>query len=264
MTPITREWLGTLNALAGTINLGAAAAACRLAGLTPGSMDVLGALNIKAGNGQSPAGWRDLEAVCNQLAGTNNLGALLALQLYLAAGGGGGLDDMKLLGSVVLSAAQASITFASIEQDLSVVRLLAVGRSATAASGDQWTVQLNGDTGAHYDSLFNESAANGTNAASYVAAQTLWKGGTYLDLAAASATAGVPGYLELEIPAYAGTALQKIGKWRSGYLDGPNTTGSELFSTVAFRSTSAINQIVVAALSGAKLVAGTAAFLYGY
>lgn len=77
------DFLGCLNSLAGTTNAGAAAAACIYAGIPVGSMDTLGALNIKAGNGSAPSGWVGLNAVCNQLAGTSGLEALEALHVLL-------------------------------------------------------------------------------------------------------------------------------------------------------------------------------------
>ena len=91
-TPMRLEWLGTLNAMAaqkqpGVSNEGAAACACIWAGIPVGSMDTLGALNIGAGNGHSPASWRNLMAVCNQIAGTSNLEPLRALQWYLGQTG---------------------------------------------------------------------------------------------------------------------------------------------------------------------------------
>ncbi len=83
MTTKSQDWLGSLNALAGTKNNGAAAAACIYVGIPIGSLDTLGALNVKAGNGQNPSKWRDLAAVCNQLAGTTNLEPLAALHVLL-------------------------------------------------------------------------------------------------------------------------------------------------------------------------------------
>ena len=75
-------WLAVLNALAGTSNLGAAAAACKYAGIAyaPPALDVLGALNIKAGYGHNPSGWQGMGQVCNKIAGTTGLEPLAALQ----------------------------------------------------------------------------------------------------------------------------------------------------------------------------------------
>ncbi len=76
-------WLAVLNALAGTTNLGAEAAANIYAGLPANNgLGVLGALNVKAGYGRSPAGWQGLDEVCNKIAGTNGLEALQALQIH--------------------------------------------------------------------------------------------------------------------------------------------------------------------------------------
>ncbi len=56
--------------------MGDSAAANLWAGTT--GFDVIGALNIKAGNVQP--NWRDLNGVCNQLAGTTGLEAPAALR----------------------------------------------------------------------------------------------------------------------------------------------------------------------------------------
>lgn len=85
---------GVLNQLAHTSNLGAEAAANAWAGLTTGpsteggpaptALSLVGALNVKAGNGSNPSKWSGLRAVCNQLAGLtpglNDLDPLGALE----------------------------------------------------------------------------------------------------------------------------------------------------------------------------------------
>ena len=47
----------------------------------PTALDLIGALNVAAGNGSDPKRWVGLNAVCNQIAGTHNLEALQALQI---------------------------------------------------------------------------------------------------------------------------------------------------------------------------------------
>lgn len=83
-TPTNQDWQGTLNALAGTTGLGIEGAACVWAGLSPGELGLLGALNYKAGvRSPNTEGWMGLQTVCNNLAGTTGLDALAALQSLL-------------------------------------------------------------------------------------------------------------------------------------------------------------------------------------
>ena len=57
--------------------IGPVGAANQWAGTT--GHDLLGALNVKAGNADRST-WRDLNGVCNQLAGTTGFDAVAALQ----------------------------------------------------------------------------------------------------------------------------------------------------------------------------------------
>lgn len=80
--PNTRTFNYHLNRLAGTLvadipTRGAAAAANIWAGTT--GLDVVGALNVRAGN--SLPGYRELAGVVNQLAGTSGLGVDEAISL---------------------------------------------------------------------------------------------------------------------------------------------------------------------------------------
>jgi len=78
------QWV--LNKLAGTLDANnnpkydMAGAANVWAGKPQGAYDLLGALNQKAGN-TTPNTYRELNGVCNQLAGTQNLEAPGALRV---------------------------------------------------------------------------------------------------------------------------------------------------------------------------------------
>lgn len=87
-TTKVEDFTAVINKLAGTSNLGRDLAANVWAGLTTigtsaanaQMLSLVGALNVKAGNGTNPSKWRGLRAVCNQLAGTTELEPLQALQ----------------------------------------------------------------------------------------------------------------------------------------------------------------------------------------
>jgi hypothetical protein len=87
--------------------------------------------------------------------------------------------------------------------------------------------------------------------------------GAAADIPGANATAGVAGLLDVTIPNYAGTTFQKVGLWRSGYMDGATAAADSLTNAVmvAWRNTAAITSITVIPVAG-NLVAGTTAYLY--
>jgi hypothetical protein len=188
---------------------------------------------------------------------------------FCTAGGSPGTwaQSAGLITSQVLTASAASITLSSIPSAYSQIRLVAVGASSTAAESTRWQVQINGDTGAHYDSAGVYDYGAGSVAASSAGGGTTWVtvgGSSAADLPGANATSGVVGILELVFPAYAGTTLQKVGFWRSGYTDAATATADESQTTqiIAWRSTAAITSIKLIPVAG-SFIAGTSVYLYG-
>lgn len=267
-TPTTNDMLGTLNRLAGTVNAGARAAANKLAGLSgASSLEVVGALNVLAGNGANPSKWRDMMAVCNQLAGTTNLDPLQALQIYLANGGPGTGDQMQLIASKVISSPAATIDFTAIPGTFNNLRLLCAARSTRAAQeSDRFNVTFNNDSGGHYD--MQSMYTTGTGAPT--SEQGVQRSGLGVqnanDMPAAGATAGVAGVLLVDVMNYAATTLNKTGLWRSGYFDPVVASSAGAWADIKFfwESAAAINRITMSTLFGANFDVGSAAFLYGY
>jgi hypothetical protein len=163
-----------------------------------------------------------------------------------------------------LASAAASITFSSIPGTYNMMRLIIIGASADAVESDRWAVTVNGDTGSHYDNQC--SGGNGsTNVTDTGTGTANWRSGvtTMGDLPGTSATAGVAGILDVQIPFYAGTTFQKVGMWRSGCSDGATAATDQSVGnmTLNWRSTAPITSITVAAVSGSNLAAGTSAML---
>jgi hypothetical protein len=191
-------------------------------------------------------------------------GQATAVAALAALGGTPGLVSVQ-----ALAAPAASITFSAIPGTYSQIRLIVVGASSTAAEATRWKVLVNGDSGSDYDIQGVVGAGNNVNAgADNAAATQQWiaaSGGSGLDLPGANATAGVAGILEVVIPAYAATTLQKTGLWRSGYIDGATGVTSAdagvWGQVVAWRSTAAIASLVIEAAAG-NLITGTTALLY--
>jgi hypothetical protein len=172
------------------------------------------------------------------------------------------------IASSVLATAAANITFSAIPSTYDVLWLLVVGASAAAAETDRWSVTVNGTGGSSYDLVQVGATVSGTPIEGARNAYSSWLTPTASppgDMPGASATAGAAGILQITIPGYAGTTLQKVGLWRSGYSDAAAAAADQEATSglVAFRSTAAISSIAIAAGSGSNLVVGTTALLYG-
>ena len=168
--------------------------------------------------------------------------------------------------SQTLGSAAASITFSSIPGTYNLLRLLVFGASANATESDRWSVTVNGSSADNYD-LQQVAGSNTTAAAAVRGALSSWLTGYGIspgDMPGASATSGVAGTLEIQVPGYAGTAFQKTGLWRSGYSDAATSASdqSAVNAVIAWRSAAAITSITVSAFSGSNLVTGTTAYLY--
>lgn len=180
---------------------------------------------------------------------------------------GGALYPVSAVPQIIATqtlASAATITFSSIPQGFTNLRLLVIGRSADATEADYWYVQFNGDTSNSYDLV----EVYGTSSAA-AAADHSGQPGFFLtvvdgDLPGTSATAGVVGMLDLEIPLYSGTAFQKIVSWKSGYNDAATSAADSLIvqAVGSWRHSSAITSIKVSAALDASMTIGTTAILY--
>jgi hypothetical protein len=162
----------------------------------------------------------------------------------------------------VLDSAASSITFSSIPGTYNHLQLVAMARSATASAADNWALQVNGDTGAHYDRMDIYVNGFNTSGSSSTSAQTSWSAAS-ADLPAASDTAGYAGLLKVEIPAYALTTFNKVGTWRSGNGDTFDSTSTVHSISLGWRSTAAVTSMKLFLTSGGNLATGSAAYLYG-
>ena len=143
-----------------------------------------------------------------------------------------------------------------------LLRLVVIGASSHASESDRFNVTVNA-----VSSGYDTQSAYGQNTSAAAGVQgnaAIWQGPTN-DIPAASATSGVAGILDLQIPAYAATTFDKIGLWRSGYSDAATAAGDQLAqqNIVSLRSgTAAITSITVTLGLGGNFVTGTTALLY--
>jgi len=160
----------------------------------------------------------------------------------------------------VLGADAASVTFSSIPQNFTHLKLVCYGRITQAIQGNNILLRFNGDTGANYDyQILAAFAASAGNSESF--AQT---GIVVGDFTAANASTSTQAALsESLIPVYAGTTFDKNIVSHNGVKYGTSTTNMQAEVCVGFwRSTAAINSITLYVGSG-NIKAGSVFSLYG-
>lgn len=169
---------------------------------------------------------------------------------------------VSLIASQILASTTASVTFSSIPGTFNHLLIKATTRSTRASYFDALAMQFNGDTAAHYDEVETYNNGGGVAGANETGQTVIGNSASDGPIPAASVTAGVAGSLEIEIPVYAQTTLNKAGHYRAGFAAGVTGAFDQLFSHFAWRSTAAITSIKLALNTG-SWVAGSAFYLYG-
>lgn len=136
--------------------------------------------------------------------------------------------------------------------------VVALCRSAVAASNEAVTIRINGDSGAHYDDAFiwNSSATSPTSGQTH--AGTSWTDGMLVT--GATSTAGYGTLFIMEFPYYDDSNFFKVGHLRVSSFGGTSSF-RHVVMAVQFESTSAINQITID--SPSHLVANSIITVYG-
>jgi len=163
-----------------------------------------------------------------------------------------------LITEVITASSQASVTFSSIATIYRDLEVVVRGRGTQSVTEIDIDLQFNGDTGNNYDEQTSYLYNSTFNAVSHGVGRI--KGP---NIAGASATSGVPGFIRMKIGDYRGTVFFKAvfchGYWRpgTGAGDGTSFVGGGLW-----RSTAAINAVKVFPSAG-NFVDGTVVSLYG-
>jgi hypothetical protein len=182
--------------------------------------------------------------------------------LYLANAAGGNAQPLTTaLVTNPIAVASNVITSPTLPSNQGAhMRIIFVGRSDTSAETDTLTIQFNADTAAHYDSTYTQvshATVSGVNASAGATTLTL---GT---IAAASATAGIPGVAIIDVPLFHGTTFQKQLLFACGYQD-IATAAADVINAQGigtWRSAAAITSFKLAAGTG-NLIAGSVAYVY--
>lgn len=164
----------------------------------------------------------------------------------------------QLIAKTVLGASTASVTFSSIPQVFTTLRVAWTARSDTALAATYMCLRLNGDSGSDYTYQINQANANAaTGGGNSNGTVNVIEIGT---MAAATATAGYFGSGECLIPNASGSAFKAV----SGHSTSTNSTTNAYSGTYGglWLSTAAVTSVTLLALAG-NLVSGSSVALYG-
>jgi hypothetical protein len=157
------------------------------------------------------------------------------------------------IATTTLGSSAASITFSSIPSTYTDLRLVATGIPSSSAVG-YTTIYFNTDNaGTNYSLTYLEGNGSSASAGIFTDNGTLAVG----DFNIMSNT--IPNTTQIDIFSYAGSTYKSVLSVNSGDFNG---TGSVLTTVGLWRSTSAINQIVVKP-AGGQFTTGFTATLYG-
>ena len=178
---------------------------------------------------------------------------------------GGASGALTLISSQVLAAAASSVTFSSIPGTYNHLKLVILARSTAAANNDAaMLMQFNGDTTSNYDNaeFGNSNTSVGASLSNRVA---YYIGAAGSGIPANTMAAGVFAAIEIIIPLYSGTTLEKTAKangaW-AGYQTS-STAGGAFLGSCVWKNTAAITSIVFSPFTGPNFAIGSAFYLYG-
>lgn len=176
----------------------------------------------------------------------------------ISGGSGGGAGGLVRLLSVTRATTGALDTGASaIATGHGMLRVVILARSAAAAATEAFSLRFNADSGANYDSAFQQGSSGGTSGTSIgqtaITAAGLWTGNTE--------TANYAAAVILDLPFYDNTTWFKAGllMFQTSGTGAANVRQAQI--SVGWRSTVAINQITFD--STAHLLTNSTMTVYG-
>jgi hypothetical protein len=168
---------------------------------------------------------------------------------------------MFLIQEQILTDVAATITFSSIPQTYSDLKLVVVGRTTQAAISSTIKLVINSDTGNNYDW---QTLVSANTTATAVGVDDV---GSFYNLAlpAASAPSGVSGMFSILFPDYIGTTFHKTFISTGHHKTGDTDADMQLRINGGYwRSTSAINRFDIStSVGGDTFLAGSTFRLYG-
>jgi len=167
---------------------------------------------------------------------------------------------IQLIGRQVLGGTSATVTFSSIPQNFSHLKLVIFGRSNYAGPNATIKYVINGDTGANYDYQLAYGVNNTSVGASAVIATATDQVSA---ITAATASANYSGVIESMFFCYKNTTFYKSFKTTTSYNSASLANCQVVDLVNTWRSTSAITSIAMSDTGGGSFIAGSSFYLYG-
>lgn len=155
----------------------------------------------------------------------------------------------EAIATTTLGSAASSITFSSIANTWTDLRVVLVGK---ITGGSALGIQYNGDTASNYS--YTYIAGDGSSAVSG-RSSNITRIQVYYPVSST-----IPTFLEMDIESYAGSTYKTALITQSNDLNG---SGSVMKEVALWRSTSAITSVNLYAQSGDTWMAGTTATIWG-
>jgi hypothetical protein len=163
-----------------------------------------------------------------------------------------------LISSQVLGSSASTVTFSSIPQTYTDLKLIMSARSDRGSSVDTYKITVNGAT--NYTEAMIVGPALGAVAGSYLATSSFMSSnGGYLE--ASSQDTGIFNNTEYYFYKYTSTTNKSVG-----YFNTEESNGTTAYSVVGshfLTSTAGITTITITINAGSNLVAGSSFYLYG-
>ena len=179
-----------------------------------------------------------------------------------------GVSDVKIAATQMLvtlfdsklgaDAASIDTGAAGIASGFAALLVLMQLRTDEAGAISNATITFNNDGGANYDWVAIQDN-NSTVTGGQLTATTGVEGVVH----GSGGSANYPSSIEIFIPNYDGTTFYKTGRMLSGVLDATAGNRFAIDREFAYRSTSAISRMAVAAAAGQKLKAGSRLTILG-
>lgn len=161
------------------------------------------------------------------------------------------------LQEITLTEDTPSVLFSDISQNYTNLKLHILARGSVSSVGVDVCIRFNGDSSGNYDRTYLYS--NNTHGNGYEYAQI---NGVIGYIAADLATTNYAGFVDALIPFYAKTTFNKIVRGHSSASVNATSQTNQAITATQWRSTAAINSILVYPLSG-SFKAGSTFVLYG-
>lgn len=153
--------------------------------------------------------------------------------------------------SNVLSGAATNVFIQNIPQNFNHLVIIAIGRTTDGIGPANLGIQFNSDSGSNYDSIGSDSI------------YTTSTHGILPPFAGSLATSGVAGQITAFISAYTLTGFKKSYSCSGGTASQSSLLSKSSIVQGTWRSTAAINSIILLSDSGGNFVTNSAFYLYG-